>query len=340
MTVTEIAQLLGVSKATVSRVLNNKPGVGDQTRQRVKKFIDELTEKPIDSFLLNKASTIGLIIPDISNPFFSELARSIGEQCKRYGYTLILGNTDFSSAVECDYIRQFISIHVSGIILVSSSRVALPGHELLKKYMIPCLLLDRRVDGICRFADILCDNKYATYSCCELLIQNESPSIAFLSGGNDVSTSSDRFEGYKAALHDYGIPFNEDLVLDGEYTFESGYNSIIKLEKACVKYSAVLAANDLIALGAMKALKEFGYSIPNDIQIIGFDNIIFSSYMYPPLSTVQQPVLEMGKQAVTLMAEHLELSESERQNKTADFKTIELQPKLLQRGTTLNKSYG
>ena len=333
VTFEEIARMAGVSKATVSRVVNNAPnGVSEETRERVKQIVSELNYG--NAGLLartwwgSRTKSIGLIIPDIANPFFAELAKEVSRAASDHGYALLLGNTDFSLKTECKFVNAFTAKRVSGIILISVSASAHKEHGVMEKYEMPCLLLDRFVDGLAHAAAVLSDNAYATSSCCELLINNGSRNIALISGNMNVSTSRERMEGYQDVLNHYQIPFSKDLVKYGDYTLEGGYNATLELERCGTQYDAVLASNDMMALGAINALRELSYRIPQDIQVIGFDNIVFAKCVEPALTTVQQPTIEMGRKAVELLLDAI-------QNGWSDSKSpVRLQPKLLRRKTT------
>ena len=329
ITMNEIAKLAGVSKATVSRVLNDsKCGVGEQTRVRVKKIADELgysveqTEKKNVSF----TRYIALILPDITNPFFADLAKSVEQSLRRKGYSLVLANTDFSEDNEAAQIRELMVKRLEGILLVPSGIRAREEHDLPRRYQIPMVLLDRKLEGISDIPGVYSNNEYASVISCEHLIRKGARDIVFISGPLNVSTSIERFEGYKAVLAQHSIPFRPEMCRHGSYTVESGYNAVLELERSGISYSAILAANDLMALGALKAVREFGYRVPEDVQIIGFDNIEFSQYCEPSLSTMQQPTFDMGAKAVELLTGIIE--------KRDPVQPERLIPKLLMRKTT------
>ena len=328
VTFEEIARLAGVSKATVSRVVNNSPnGVGEKTRARVLQIIQELET---DTANLNTRSgarlkTIGLIIPDITNPFFAEMAKEIGKAAMEHGYSIYLGNTDFSVENECRYIKEFVAKQVSGIILLSFVKKKYPEHDLIEKYKIPCVVVNNSVENMTNVSEILVDHTYATYNCCRLLIQNGAKNIAYISSAS--TPSSERFEGYCKALEENGIQLNESLLQQGDYTLESGYNAILNLEKTGIKYDAIIATNDLVAMGCLKALKELDYQIPEDMQVIGYDNIEFARYADPSLTTVQQPTMQMAQMAVEDLLNAI-------QKGTKRKKAVHIQGKLLRRQTT------
>ena len=330
ITMDEIAKLAGVSKATVSRVLNDSEcGVGEQTRVRVKKIAEELgysveqTEKKKN---VSFTRYIALILPDITNPFFADLAKSVEDSLRRKGYSLVLANTDFSEDNEAAQIRELMVKRLEGILLVPSGIRAREEHDLPRRYQIPMVLMDRKLEGISDIPGVYSNNEYASVISCEHLIRKGARDIVFISGPLNVSTSIERFEGYKAVLAQHSIPFRPEMCRHGSYTVESGYNAVLELERSGVSYSAILAANDLMALGALKAVREFGYRVPEDVQIIGFDNIEFSQYCEPSLSTMQQPTFDMGAKAVELLTGIIE--------KRDPVQPERLIPKLLMRKTT------
>ena len=330
ITMDEIAKLAGVSKATVSRALNDSEcGVGEQTRVRVKKIAEELgysveqTEKKKN---VSFTRYIALILPDITNPFFADLAKSVEQSLRRKGYSLVLANTDFSEDNEAAQIRELMVKRLEGILLVPSGIRAREEHDLPRRYQIPMVLMDRKLEGISDIPGVYSNNEYASVISCEHLIRKGARDIVFISGPLNVSTSIERFEGYKAVLAQHSIPFRPEMCRHGSYTVESGYNAVLELERSGVSYSAILAANDLMALGALKAVREFGYRVPEDVQIIGFDNIEFSQYCEPSLSTMQQPTFDMGAKAVELLTGIIE--------KRDPVQPERLIPKLLMRKTT------
>lgn len=328
-TVEEIARLAGVSKATVSRVLNDSPsGVGAETRKRVQQIIEKMgyTNNHSTDYKYIRSKTIALLIPDVTNPYFADIVKAVEMRAKEDDYMVVLANTDFVPKIELEYISKLIAKRVDGFILVSSCSCSFKEHFKPRKYGIPMIMLDRRISGLDDYPSVCSDNVYASYKACEMLIRKGAHSIVFCAGNEGISTSEERLEGYKEALNQHGIPFWEDYVKYGHYTVEGGYNAIINLEKAGMKYDAILAANDLMGLGAVKALKELSYKIPEDVQIIGFDNVTFSQFCSPSLSTIQQPTVEMGKKAAEMLIEMIHGEKISR--------NIRLQPKLILRETT------
>lgn len=330
VTVEEIAKIAGVSKATVSRVLNKVPeGVGTETRIRVQKIIEKMNYTSDLSGSTNRSMrsrSLALILPDIANPFFADIAKAVEARATQEDYIVILANTDFSEENEIRYLASLVAKKIDGIILVPSGLHRRSEHLLPEKYGIPMILLDRKFPGESGCVGVYSDNEYASFRSCEVLINNGSNRIVFLSGPLGVSTSTERFEGYKSALKQYGIEYAPQLVKYGNYTVESGYKAVIELERAGEKYSAILAANDMMALGALNALKEFSYRVPDEVELIGFDNISFSQYFDPPLSTIQQPTVEMGIKAAEMLFKVI--------GGETVTESVRLQPRILMRKTT------
>ena len=262
VTMEDIARMAGVSKATVSRVVNGiEQGVGPETRRRVLQIVKETNYRSYSLPSQNQSKTLGLIIPDIINPFFGELVKAIEGEATEQGYTVLLGNTDFSMEKEERYLSIFLAKRVDGIILVTTAQTAGEHYQRLKKYSVPCVLVDRMLAGAEYTAGIFVDNSYALFMACSLLIQHRNEKIALISGPRNISTSVERIQGYRDALEQYRLPFEERLIKYGDYTFESGYRAIMELEREGTRFTGVLAANDTMALGAIKALKELTYAI-------------------------------------------------------------------------------
>lgn len=300
----DVARAAGVSKATVSRVLNRvDEGVGIETRQRVQQVANRLhyTFKYDEKKARSHPNLLALILPDITNPFFANIAKAVEQEAKKYGYSIVISNTDFSDENEIQEIKDLICKRIDGIILVPSGIQFRPEHQLPKKYGVPMVLLDRKLAENTEYMGVYSNNEYASVVSCNRLIANGARDIVFISGPLNTSTSIERFEGYRAVLAQNNILFKQEMCKNGNYTVESGYKAVMELERSGIHYSAILAANDLMAIGALKAARELGYDVPNEIQVIGFDNIEFSQYCNPPLSTVQQPVFEMGTKAVRLL---------------------------------------
>lgn len=327
ITIEEIARKANVSKATVSRVLNNRAeGVGPETRARVAELLQS------SGYVKNRGGgdgqtkTLGLILPDITNPFFAELAKSVENCASENGYTVILGNSDFSAEKEEANILTFVSKRVDGVILISTCNKCGQKHRMFERYKVPCVLLDRSLP-LAATASVSTDNEQAMFNVCELLIGHGTRQIAFISGPTELSTAQERVVGYKRALQEHGIPVNRALILYGDYTVESGYNAVMQMERAGLEYHGIIASNDMMALGAMQALREMSYRIPEDVEVVGFDNISYSLLCDPKLTTVQQPTAEMGRRATRLLLDAIK-------GKSIAEPTVRLQARLILRKST------
>lgn len=314
ITIKDIARLSGVSTATVSKVINGKAyDISDVTIEKVKKVIEEQNYSPnriARSMITKKTKTIGLIIPDVRNPFFTDLTRGAEDVANERGYSIFFCNTDDDLTKEIKYLNSLIEKQVDGIALAGAVG---RNKELEEKLNIktPIVALDRNVYFKGIKGKIEVDNFSGAYDAVTHLIDLEHKRIMFLSGQLNTKPSLDRLEGYKRALKDNGIEYDERLVIVGKYSSEFGYE-IIRNTTMDEGVTAIFCANDLIAIGAMNALKEKGLRIPEDISIVGFDDIYFSSLVTPALTTVRQPSYEIGYLAIETLIDILEGRENMR----------------------------
>lgn len=331
ITMDEIARLAGCSKATISRVVNGKDGVGEHKRLQIQKLLEELkydsdSNLPVMAARL-RSKNIALIIPDITNPFFGEIARVISTRLDERGFSLLLGDSLFSAEVEAKWIRDFVSKKVDGIIIAPVENQFSKEFGLMKKFHIPCVFLDNYLEEVPNCGIVTTDNELAIFMACEHFFKSGVRKIAFIGGKGRSRISQERLKGYRTAMSQLGIPFEKELVREGDYTVDSGYRTILEMESAGIQYQAVICANDLMALGAMNALKELSYRIPEDVQIIGYDNMFFSQYLTPALSTIQHPIIEMGRIAADFMLQAVE-------EKADVYPFVKLRTRLLLRQTT------
>lgn len=335
VTISDIARMANVSKATVSRVINDKPeGVGKEMREKILRLVEENNYQPsviARSLVTKKTKTIGLIIPDITNPYFPQLVRGAEDYANRNKYHIFLCNSDKDVKKEKEYLKAFIEKSVDGVILTSNiSATDAMQYEMLKKNNIPCVLLDRYVEYKSYKAGVFLDNIKGAYMATEYLLKQGHTKIAFVTGPLEVTTSVNRLKGYEKACNDRGIRIDNDLVMEGDYLMESGYRHILNLLEKGREFTAVFAGNDMMAIGAMKALKSKNIKIPEEVEIIGFDNIEFSQMVEPALTTVAQPAYEMGAKGAELLIKLVE-------GKKLKMKNIYMEPELIIRGTTRRK---
>ena len=331
VTISDIARMANVSKATVSRVINNKPeGVGKDTRDNILKIIKETGFQPsmvARGLVTNKTKSLGLIITDIANSFFPIIVRGVEDYANKFGYSLFLCNSDNNPEKEKKYIKAFIEKSVDGVILSSSMNDTTFHYNNLKSKNIPLVVIDRCVDGNEYDASVFLDNNEGAYIALKYLIDNGHEKIAFISGTKSLVISKNRMSGYRMALEERNLKVREDIIVEGDYQIESGYTRVMELLDQGKEFSAIFAGNDLMALGAMKALKTRNIKIPDQVEVIGFDNIELSSLVEPQLSTVGQPAYKMGAKGAEQL---IKLIEGEK----IVNKNIVLKPKLILRETT------
>ncbi|ABY95668.1 MULTISPECIES: LacI family DNA-binding transcriptional regulator [Thermoanaerobacter] len=330
VTIKDIAKLANVSITTVSRVINNKTeGVSEETRNRILQLVKELGYQPnaiARGLVTKKTKTVGLIIPDISNPFFPDIARGVEDSAHIYGYNVFLCNTDDNLEKESEYINALKEKYVDGIIFTSSS---IPKHEHITdliKSGIPVVIMDRRIDSEDIYGVFL-DNYEGGYIATKYLIDLGHKRIGCITGPLYISNAIERLEGYKRALVDNEIEVDNRLIFEGDYKINSG---IIGAEKLLEhEVTAIFASNDLMAYGAYKAIRSYGYKIPDDISVVGFDDIQLSQILEPQLTTIRQPAYDMGLAAARMLIKLVE-------GKKLKKKIINFRPQLIIRQSTKN----
>ena len=305
-TIRDVAKLAGVSSITVSRVINNSGYVSKATRERVEKAIKELNYVPntlATSFRSNRTYTIALVVPDVTNPFWTTVARGVEDVAAEKDYSVILCNTDEDSAKESRYIEILLRRQVDGILIAPATD---DGERLLpiRSQETPCVILDREVKHF--NADVVrCDSVAGSRELTQHLLDIGHRRIAMISGPATVSTAEDRVEGYRRALQERGLTVDENLVKRGEYKQSSGYRLMREVMTDGLSPSAVFAANNFIAVGVMEAIREAGLRVPEDIALVCFDDLPQASLIYPFLTIVAQPAYEIGTTSAELLLEQL-----------------------------------
>ncbi|MGL6173393.1 MAG: LacI family DNA-binding transcriptional regulator [Cellulosilyticaceae bacterium] len=296
ITIKEIAQMTGVSVATVSRVVNNHPnGVGEAKRKEIQEVIEKYNYTPnliAKSMITNKTQCIGLLIPDILNPFFQNLARGIEDCALQKGYSVFLCNTDQNYTKYLNYIRAMLSKNVDGLIVTGYPKeIEEELNNLLKNKKIVVIGREIQAENYCR---ITTDGIDESYEMTKYLIEMGHEKIACITGTTADDVNQERLAGYKRALDEYRIPFKQNLIFQGDFHYESGQEQG-KLIIQNTEVTAIYCFNDMMAQGVYKACKELGKKIPEDISLVGFDDIYTAELMMPPLTTVRQPSYELGE---------------------------------------------
>lgn len=301
-TIKDVAEECHLSVTTVSLVLNNKPNrISEKTKQKILETAKKLHYQPSQiaiSMITKKTQTVGLILPDISNLYFAALAHAIEEECASYGYTVVYGNTSDHINQDFEYLSSFLARGVDGLIFIHSNSF---GEENQKKLLemtensnTPVLAVDRSFHSP-KIPSVIVDQYAGGYEATKHLLDLGHRKIGCITGPENVNNSSERLRGYRRALEDAGIPYNPALVITGDFHAPSGSLAVPVLLKQRV--TGIFACNDMMAIGVYQACRDMGISIPKDLSVVGFDDIFFSQYLDPPLSTVYQPVTEIGKEA-------------------------------------------
>jgi LacI family transcriptional regulator len=314
-TMREVADKAKVSPTTVSHVINNTRFVSEDVRARVTAAMKELGYRPnalARSLRRGITFTIGLILPDSANPFFAEIGRAIEETAFQYGYNVILCNTEGEYNREQIYVDLLTKKQVDGLIFVAAGAQSESLSSLLQEDIL-VVLIDRQVPGI-DVDVVLSDNRQGGYLATKHLVDLGHTRIACISGPSDITPSSERVIGYLQALQEAGMPPDEKLIISGNFRVESGHQIVQELLAFPNPPTAVFASNDLMAIGAMRAVTQKGLRVPEDVSIVGFDDIELASYISPALTTVRQPKMEMGKTAVDLL-----IKQTQEGNRTASL---------------------
>lgn len=298
----DVAKEAGVSIATVSRVLNDVDVVNDDTKKKVVDAIKKLGYRPnivARSLKTQKTSTIGIIIPDISNQFYPEIVRGAEDVANIYDYNIILCNTDMDVEKETEYLKVLREKMVDGVLYMSNS-LEKNTIELINQLEIPTVLVET-IDKDKSFPSVVIDNEQAAYDAVKYLIDKGNKNIAYIGSGEETFNAvALRYSGYRRALKEKDMELNSKLIHFGGMKPKDGYEGILSiLQKAEV--DAVFCAGDEIAMGVINALREKKIDVPNNVDVVGFDNIYASEIFYPKLTTVAQPMYDMGSVGMRML---------------------------------------
>ncbi|WP_019636591.1 LacI family DNA-binding transcriptional regulator [Paenibacillus fonticola] len=320
ISIKDVAKYAGVSVATVSRVLNNSGYVGQDTRKKVEKAIEELNYKPNEvarSLFKKQSTTIGLIVPDIMNPFFPELARAVEDTAIQLGYNVILCNSDGDQKKEQNYLDILQQQYVNGIIVSSNTLTA----AQIVRLNIPVVSIDRVISK--GLPTIVVENKKGAMMATRYLQSKGCRRIGHIKGNSSVVNAEERCEGYKEIIGNEPW-FDETYIAEGQYDMQSSIQATLELLQRHPDIDGIFAANDIMAIGAIKAAYQLGKRVPEDIAIIGFDGISLSKATTPELTTIEQPIYEMGEKATKMLVSLMEQQTVDQENyKILDVTLIE-----------------
>ena len=312
-TIKDVAKLAGVSVATVSRVINDSPKASDASRQAVTSAMEELNYHPnanARALAQQTTETIGLIVGDVSDPFFGAMVKAVEQVAYRTGNFLLIGNGYHNEQKERQAIEQLIR-HRCAALVVHAKKI--PDSELisLMKQMPGMVVINRIIPGF-EERCVALDDRYGAWLATRHLIQQGHTKIGYLCSNHQISDAEDRLQGYYDALTEHGLPVNDRLVTYGEPDESGGEQAMTELLGRGRHFSAVACYNDSMAAGAMGVLNDNGIDVPKEISLIGFDDVLISRYVRPRLTTVRYPIITMAEQAAELalaLAEKRELPE-------------------------------
>lgn len=302
VTIFDVAQTANISYATVSRVLNNHDNVSPQTRERVLKVIEELgytANRNARSLAGAQTNMIGLLIHSMDRGYISELIMSIEDETAIAGYDLVIYSTHRHKDKEVQFVNTLIQGHVDGLLMMPPLNFV-AYRDTLRESAVPVVLIDQ--DGMENITTTVNPTNWqGAYDATNYLIELGHQRIAFITGPMEMGCSVDRLKGYKAALEDYDLVFDERLTISGNFREDDGYAAARRLLAAVPRPTAIIASNDFSAMGAYTAIREASLKVPQDISLIGFDDIPMAAHINPPLTTVRLPIWQMGREAVRML---------------------------------------
>ncbi|MDI7741324.1 LacI family DNA-binding transcriptional regulator [Lysinibacillus fusiformis] len=320
-TISDVAKLANVSVATVSRYLNDSGYVGTKSRESIELAIKELNYSPSEvarSLSTKQSDIIGLIIPDIKNPFFPELARAVEDTAFEYGYTVILCNSDENAEKEKHYLQKLTKKYVAGIILTSI--IEQENHR--QSVNLPIVALDRPIQS--EIPTVTTNNQKGARLATEYLLQCGATNLLCMSGPKNMTSSQARVEGFKSAINDKEMEWQ---IIESPYDFEMAEKILYDYLKENPAIDGIFACSDASAIGALKAAHRLHLRIPEDIQIVGFDGIQIGNVVSPGLTTVAQNIYLLGQTATRLLIKQIE-------GKNLTETSVCIDPELIIRETT------
>lgn len=311
VTIYDVAREANVSMATVSRVVNGNPNVKPTTRKKVLEVIEKLNYRPnavARGLASKKTTTVGVIIPDISSIFFGELARGIEDIATMYKYNIILTNSDQNKEKELHQLNTMLGKQVDGIVFMGGNITEKHVSEF-KKSPVP-IVLAGSVEQSSEIASVNIDYEQAVYDAIRTFIEKGHEKIALIIGPlHEPVNKNYKLLGYKRALAEANLPYNEDLVIEGDYTYDTGIESFNKLLDLEERPTAIFVSSDEMAVGVIHGAHDQGYKIPNDFEIISSDNTRLSLMVRPQLTTIVQPLYDIGAVAMRLLTKYMNKEE-------------------------------
>ncbi|SFD61595.1 transcriptional regulator, LacI family [Lentibacillus persicus] len=324
VTIYDVAREANVSMATVSRVVNGNPNVKPVTRKKVLRTIEELGYRPnavARGLASKKTTTVGAIIPDISSIFFAELARGIEDIATMYKYNIILSNSDQNKDKELQLINAMLEKQVDGILFMGGD-ITEDHVNQFKSSSVPVVVAATQ-DETNEIPSVNIDYEAAAFEATSYLLEKGNGKIAFVSGVDDTLINKHKYNGYIRALNEGNAEVDEDYILTGDYSYDSGMDAVNQLLKMEEKPSAVFVAADEMALGVIHGAQDKGYEVPKDLEVFGFDNTRLATMVRPTLSTIVQPMYDIGAVAMRLLTKYMNKEEVEEKKVVLPHRIIE-----------------
>ena len=295
-TIYQVAERAGVSLSTVSRVLNGKASVNKVPKERVEKAVKELNYRPNSvarSLANNRTDSVGVLVPELNAPFFGDLMQAVESTLRAADKHVIISVGRNCLETEKDAVEFLISRNCDALIMHAE---ALSDEYLLElnQSKLPVALVNRQVEGLPEACTSL-DNEKGGYLATRHLLELGHKDIAYISGPTDKCDASLRLEGHKRALSEAGLPTNPQLIFNGDYSEEDGKIGLLELMARDVPFTALVCANDWMASGAISCARDLGMSLPHDLSVVGFDDVVFAHHVFPRLTTVSNPIAEMAE---------------------------------------------
>ena len=327
-TIKHVAARAGVSFTTVSHVLNGTRRVSDSARERVERAVAEMGYSPsavARALKMSETGIIGVLVPNITNPFFAELTRGIEDCCRRTDYAVFLCNSDDDPERQSRYLQTLLERRVDGLLLAAAAGDAAALASRLAAARVPTVVVDRHIAGLA--ADLVrVDHEAGGRLAVEHLLSLGHRAIACLSGPSGFAVSRARVAGWRSAMASAGIEPAPGWLLEGDFSAAAGHGLARQL-LAQGGVTAIFASNDLLAIGALRAAAELGIAVPSALSVIGFDGIDLGGYSYPALTTVGHPIRAMGETAAGVLIERIAEG-------PAGCREVVLPPQLLMREST------
>lgn len=323
-TIKDVAKHAGVATSTVSYVLNNNKKLKPSTVERVLAAVEELGYRPnliARSLKTRKTATIGIIVPDIANAFFTEIIRGIEDVSEKNDHSVILCNTYEDTDKEEKYLNILLNRDIDGLIFVGTGK----NPRILSNIQdVPIVVVDRRIGD--SFPSVMVNNEKGGYLAASHLLKRKREEILLLSGPLAINTYFERLNGYLKAIKEAGMHRNELLIYECEVSYDGGQKTMEDILEHSIRFGSIFAANDLIALGAYNTLMKNGIKIPDELPLVGFDDIPTAHIITPGLTTVRQPTYQIGSRAAKILFRHVS-------GESAEIEHLVLEPELIIRET-------